>query len=339
MKRQRQSEMILRLLDAALDVEASVTIHGPGVARRLEERFAPRLAALEGGGKVDFLATLFALRDELAASREKLSADELRHIDLLDQITILSLEREDLFGSLQDDYTWLRGKLAKLGRKVVAVTGVQVPTAAGTAKLLRQVKVSVHLLSKPGLVLPPGRLGETAPDPEQIAARLEKKARRLRKVKRRLGRTRREAQRTRGEKNESVVRHRATLYPVCRTLEAFNAELGRVLAARRLVAGAAGFDWGWRDDEDGGDLDRMLWPVVLSAADVLSSDDHRYVRQCGGRDCELLFVDRSPGRHRRWCSVKRCGRRTWALEHYHREVKPRRQRRKRRDLRPEEPSD
>ena len=223
MKRQRQSEMILRLLDAALDVEASVTIHGPRIARRLEERFAPRLAALEGGGKVDFLATFFALRDELAASREKLSADELRHIDLLDRITILSLEREELFGSLQDDYTWLRGKFVQLlgDVKAGAVTGVQGPTAAGTTKLLRQVKVAVHLLSKPGRELPPGRLGETAPDPEEIASKLEKKARRLRRVRNRLQRTRREAQMTRNKKNESVVRHRATLYPVCRTLEGY----------------------------------------------------------------------------------------------------------------------
>ncbi len=220
MKRQRQSEMILRLLDAALAVEDSVTTHGPRIARRLAERFAPRL---QDGAQVDFLAVLFALRDELAASREELSAVELRHIDLLDQITLLSLEREELFGSLQDDYTWLRGKFVRLlgKRKAGAVTGVEGTTAAGTTGLLRQVKVAIHLLSKPGRELPPGRLGEDAPDPRKIATRLGDKARRLGEVRQRLQRTHREAQMTRLEKNETVERHRATLYPICRTLEGY----------------------------------------------------------------------------------------------------------------------
>ncbi len=127
--------------------------------------------------------------------------------------------------------------------------------------------------------------------------------------------------------------------PAAADLEAFNAELGRVLAARRLAAGAGGFDWTWRDGDHGDDLDRMLWPVVLSTAEILASGDHLYVRQCAAKDCELLFVDRTPGRHRRWCSKKGCGNRTWAREHYHREVKPRRLQRKQRDLQPEEPSD
>ncbi len=120
--------------------------------------------------------------------------------------------------------------------------------------------------------------------------------------------------------------------PAAADLEALNAELRPVLAARHLVPGEGGFEWVLRGGEDGGeiDLEGALWPVLLSLADVLSSDDHRYVRQCDGRDCELVFVDRSPGRHRRWCSRKRCGDRTRALERYHREIKPRRRQRQRR---------
>jgi hypothetical protein len=223
MKKPLQSEAILRLLDASQEVEDSVTHHGPRVAKRLEERFAPYFAHLGDGRRPNFLATFFALRDELAASREELSAAELRHIDLVAKITELSLEREDLFGSLQDDYTWLRGNFARIlgPRLSAAVTGVQGPTAAGTSKLLRQVKIAVDRLSKPGLELPPGPLGTAPSDPGEIAAKLAAKARRLRQVRRRLRRTRRKAELTMEEKNDTIERHKATLFPVRSTLGGF----------------------------------------------------------------------------------------------------------------------
>ena len=122
--------------------------------------------------------------------------------------------------------------------------------------------------------------------------------------------------------------------PAAADLAALNAALRPVLAVRHLAPGDRGFEWVWNDGEacDGRDLDRVLWSVLLSVAEVLTSDDHLYVRQCAGRDCELLFVDRTPGRHRRWCSRKRCGDRARAFGHYHREVKPQRLRRKARRL-------
>jgi predicted RNA-binding Zn ribbon-like protein len=115
--------------------------------------------------------------------------------------------------------------------------------------------------------------------------------------------------------------------PAAADLEALSAELAAPLSARRLVYADGGFRLAW-DEAGDGDLDRMLWAVLVSVADVLCSDDHLHVRRCDGRDCELLFVDRTPGRHRRWCSRKRCGDRARALKRYHREVKPRRRQRK-----------
>ncbi|MFJ2967504.1 CGNR zinc finger domain-containing protein [Streptomyces collinus] len=35
----------------------------------------------------------------------------------------------------------------------------------------------------------------------------------------------------------------------------------------------------------------------------------RRVRVCGADECALRFVDRSPARNRRWCSMSRCGNR------------------------------
>ncbi len=223
MKIERQSDVILRLLDAAKEVEESVTQHGPRIARLLEERFAPRYAHLAEGQRPNFLATLFALRDELAASRRKLSADEQRHIELLNQITVQSIERRDLFGSLQDAYTWLRNNFAGFlgARQAEATAGLQGPTAVGTTKLLRQVDVAVRALSKPGLRLPTESLGATTSDPKKIASRLGKQARRLREVWERRQRLHREAQLAMLEKNESVKRHRATLFPVCETLQGY----------------------------------------------------------------------------------------------------------------------
>ncbi len=238
MKIQRQSDAILRLLDASHEVEDSVTVHGPLIARRLEERFAVRFAELGDGERPNILATFHALRDEVAASRRKLSADEMHHIDLLQQITRLSLEREDLFGSLQEDYTWLRNNFNRfLGPRLAgSVAGLQGPTAVGTTKLLRQVEVAIHRLSQPDLVLPTESLGAATSNPQQIASELEKKVRRLREVKELLEKKRREAQLTMAEKNESVKRHRAVLYPVCTTLVGYYRLAGEDELADRILS-------------------------------------------------------------------------------------------------------
>ncbi len=103
-------------------------------------------------------------------------------------------------------------------------------------------------------------------------------------------------------------------------LELLNGSLGTALSARRLVPAASGYQLVW-DDLDGDDLDRMLWPVLVSASDLLSSDDHRRFRQCAGTDCGIFFVDRSPGSPRKWCSTP-CGHRVRSRRHYHAKVKP-----------------
>ncbi len=107
-------------------------------------------------------------------------------------------------------------------------------------------------------------------------------------------------------------------------LATLNGSLRPVLSARHLVPAAGGYQLAW-DDLDGDDLDRMLWPVLFSAAEILSSDDHRRLRQCAGTDCGLFFVDRSPGSPRKWCTTA-CGHRVRSRRHYHSRVIPMRQR-------------
>lgn len=50
--------------------------------------------------------------------------------------------------------------------------------------------------------------------------------------------------------------------------------------------------------------------VAQDAIELLLSPEIRRVRVCGAEHCALRFVDRSPARNRRWCSMSRCGNRT-----------------------------
>jgi predicted RNA-binding Zn ribbon-like protein len=54
-------------------------------------------------------------------------------------------------------------------------------------------------------------------------------------------------------------------------------------------------------------LDGMLWGIVQSAADLLTSDELSRVRQCGGQECGWLFFDTSRNRSRQWCDMQDCG--------------------------------
>lgn len=82
----------------------------------------------------------------------------------------------------------------------------------------------------------------------------------------------------------------------------------------QLVPGQDGFRWEWACKPD--DLDCMLWPVVRSAADFLTSDDLDTVRVCASDSCNWLFIDTSKNHSRRWCNMKSCGNREKARRFY-----------------------
>jgi predicted RNA-binding Zn ribbon-like protein len=91
----------------------------------------------------------------------------------------------------------------------------------------------------------------------------------------------------------------------------------RSFAARRLMVGPSRVDWRWTE---GDALVRPLWPVALSAAELLTSPDLTRVRECAGRaeGCGWLFLDSSRGSGRRWCTMEVCGNRAKARRHYRR---------------------
>jgi len=59
----------------------------------------------------------------------------------------------------------------------------------------------------------------------------------------------------------------------------------------------------WRSPET------LLLPIARSLADLVCSEDFTYLKACEGPTCTLLFIDRTRGSARRWCSMAVCGNR------------------------------
>jgi predicted RNA-binding Zn ribbon-like protein len=96
-------------------------------------------------------------------------------------------------------------------------------------------------------------------------------------------------------------------------LSALNRELSVALSRLRVAAveGDA-YVWAWdRGGEDGGGppLERLLWPVARSAAELLTSPMLSRVKVCAGEGCGWLFLDESRNASRRWCDSRDCGNR------------------------------
>lgn len=93
-------------------------------------------------------------------------------------------------------------------------------------------------------------------------------------------------------------------------LARFNHELGEAMARATLRPGDAGLIWSWQElDPTGAPLTRPLWPILRSAADLLTGSDLARVKRCPGKDCGWLFLDTSKNGSRRWCDMAVCGNR------------------------------
>jgi predicted RNA-binding Zn ribbon-like protein len=67
----------------------------------------------------------------------------------------------------------------------------------------------------------------------------------------------------------------------------------------------------WNEENFG--LESVLWPIVRAFSDLVISEDHKRIKQCG--NCGYLFVDNSKNKSRRWCSMEICGNRVKARRH------------------------
>jgi predicted RNA-binding Zn ribbon-like protein len=79
---------------------------------------------------------------------------------------------------------------------------------------------------------------------------------------------------------------------------------------------------GWVEVES---LDSPLWPILIDAWDVLTTELITRVRECPGEDgCGWLFLDISRSGNRRWCDMRTCGNRAKVRTHYTRQSLERR---------------
>jgi predicted RNA-binding Zn ribbon-like protein len=97
-------------------------------------------------------------------------------------------------------------------------------------------------------------------------------------------------------------------------LAILNAEVAAGAPYLAVAATEAGHVWVWQLG-DTPRLDRPLWALARSAADLLTSEQMSRVRECAGHTCEWLFIDQSRNQSRRWCDMADCGNRAKARRH------------------------
>jgi predicted RNA-binding Zn ribbon-like protein len=65
----------------------------------------------------------------------------------------------------------------------------------------------------------------------------------------------------------------------------------------------------WRSPET------LLLPIAKAMADLVCTEDFTYVKACEGPACTLMFLDKTRGHARRWCSMAICGNRAKQAAH------------------------
>jgi predicted RNA-binding Zn ribbon-like protein len=94
-------------------------------------------------------------------------------------------------------------------------------------------------------------------------------------------------------------------HPSASALDLLNQELNVAHGRVRLGVGEQNCVWEWTDTKSA--LDRMLWRIADSAAEMLTTDDLTRLRECPGEDCGWLFLDISKNSRRQWCDMQTCG--------------------------------
>jgi predicted RNA-binding Zn ribbon-like protein len=69
--------------------------------------------------------------------------------------------------------------------------------------------------------------------------------------------------------------------------------------------------------------DALLLPIANAMAQLVCEEDFQYVKACEGPRCTLLFLDRTRGHARRWCSMSVCGNRAKQAAHRQRALRAR----------------
>lgn len=90
----------------------------------------------------------------------------------------------------------------------------------------------------------------------------------------------------------------------------------------REDGGMSGLVWSaqrrWRSP------DALLLPIAKAMAELVCDEDFSQVKACEGHSCTLMFLDRTRGHARRWCSMSVCGNRAKQAAHRERAQQARR---------------
>ena len=104
--------------------------------------------------------------------------------------------------------------------------------------------------------------------------------------------------------------------PQGQDIDRLNAVLHKALRQLEIRGNGDRFNWAWGGPTQA--LDRPLWPIARSAAELLTSDSLGCLRECASETCSWLFLDCSRNQRRRWCDMSTCGNRAKARRHYQR---------------------
>ena len=99
-------------------------------------------------------------------------------------------------------------------------------------------------------------------------------------------------------------------------LSELNSSLAEVPGLLRVHKNPDRITTEWTSATDG--VQRVLFAILSSAAELLASNRFGRVRECASSDCTWLFIDESRNHSRRWCDMSSCGNRMKARRHYQR---------------------
>ncbi|HVL24824.1 MAG TPA: ABATE domain-containing protein [Thermomicrobiales bacterium] len=94
--------------------------------------------------------------------------------------------------------------------------------------------------------------------------------------------------------------------PDAHDLATLEREIHAARANARLRAQDGVLAWAFTDEPE---LDRLLWPIAVSAEHLLRSPEARRIRRCAGEACQRLFLETTKNGSRRYCSTRGCGNR------------------------------
>jgi predicted RNA-binding Zn ribbon-like protein len=98
------------------------------------------------------------------------------------------------------------------------------------------------------------------------------------------------------------------------TLAKWNKYVQRSNDSYQMIKTKDGFSW--EVSADPLEFDAILWPIIHSAVELMTSSNIEKLRRCAADNCDWLFLDMSKAGNRRWCDMTVCGNRTKAQRYY-----------------------